>query len=72
MLVPQAENDELRLQEIEDRKKIQHLIGVSNPLQQEITYERGGLPSSVTIYPNRCARAAVSTDSYRPRRRHGR
>lgn len=49
----QAENDELRLQEIEDRKNIQHLLGVTKPVQQEITYERGGLPSSVTVYPNR-------------------
>ena len=50
----QAENDELRLQEIEDRKKIGHLLAVSAPLQQEVTYDRAGLPSSVTVYPHSC------------------
>jgi len=31
----QAENDELKLQEVEDRRRIQHLLQLLNPSEQE-------------------------------------
>ncbi|KOO33887.1 coiled-coil domain-containing protein 77-like protein [Chrysochromulina tobinii] len=34
----QAENDELRIQELEDRRKIQHLLSLVDPLVQDTTY----------------------------------
>lgn len=33
-----AENDRLKLQELEDRKKIQHLLSLTCPSETEITY----------------------------------
>lgn len=35
-----AENDRLKIQEVEDRKRIQHLLTLSQPLGGEITYFR--------------------------------
>lgn len=40
LLALQAENDELKLQELQDRKRIQHLLAMTQPLEQEITYIR--------------------------------
>ena len=53
LLKLQSDNDELRLQEIEDRKRIQHLLAMHGPLEQEITYSREGKPSTVTVFPRR-------------------
>jgi len=36
-----AENDRLKILELEDRKKIQHLLGLTQPVEQETTYFRG-------------------------------
>lgn len=47
----QAENDELKLQEIQDRQRIQQLLSMTQPLEQTITYKQDGMPSSVTAYP---------------------
>lgn len=35
-----AENDRLKIREVEDRKKIQHLLTLTHPLGGEITYFR--------------------------------
>ena len=51
LLKLQSENDELRLQEVEDRKRIRHLLAMHGPLEQEITYNRDGKPNTVTVYP---------------------
>lgn len=51
LLKLQSDNDELRLQEVEDRKRIQHLLAMHSPLEQEITYNREGQPSTVTVFP---------------------
>lgn len=42
----QAENDDLRLQEAEDRRRIHHLMSVSGPIDQEVTLQSGTAPSS--------------------------
>ena len=33
-----AENDRLKIREVEDRKKIQHLLSLTKPTDTEITY----------------------------------
>jgi len=43
-----AENDELRIQELEDRKRIQHLLALTQPMSQEVTYFRDCRPGKVT------------------------
>ena len=35
-----AENDRLKILELEDRKKIQHLLGLTAPVERETTYFR--------------------------------
>ena len=54
----QAENDELRIQELEDRRKIQHLLSLVDPLMQDTTYVRDAPPETMTLHPH--ARATVS------------
>jgi coiled-coil domain-containing protein 77 len=51
LLLLQAENDELKLQEIQDRQRIQQLLALTQPLEQTVTYKQGGAPSSITAYP---------------------
>ena len=53
LLKLQSEHDELRLQEVEDRKRIRHLLAMHGPMEQEITYNRDGKPNTVTVYPRR-------------------
>eukprot|EP00466_Bigelowiella_natans_P003307 jgi/Bigna1/90505/estExt_fgenesh1_pg.C_720035 len=38
------ENDRLRIQEDEDRKRIQHLLALTKPVQQEVTFFRDRVP----------------------------
>ena len=40
MLRLYAENDRLKIQELEDRKKIQHLLGLTEPMNPATTYFR--------------------------------
>jgi hypothetical protein len=47
----QAENDELRLQEAEDRRRLQHLMSLTHPVDQEVTLSRGAEPTSGVLYP---------------------
>jgi len=42
-----AENDELRVRELEDRKRIQHLLALTQPVGQEVTYFRSAKPEKV-------------------------
>lgn len=51
LLLLQAENDELKLQEIQDRQRIQQLLAMTQPLEQTVTFKQGGAPSSVTAFP---------------------
>ena len=48
----QAENDELRMQAAEDRRHIQHLTSLHNPVSQEVTLQKGGQPSSAASSRN--------------------
>ncbi len=43
-----AENDELRIQELEDRKRIQHLLALTQPVSQEVTYFRDCRPGKIS------------------------
>ncbi|KIZ06949.1 Coiled-coil domain-containing protein 77 [Monoraphidium neglectum] len=49
LLALQAENDELKLQELDDRKRMQHLLAMTQPLEQQITYRGDGLPAASTL-----------------------
>ena len=42
-----AENDRLKIQELEDRKKIQHLLSLTHPTDTEITYFVKDHPSNI-------------------------
>lgn len=59
----QAENDELKLQELEDRKRIQHLLALTRPLEQEVGAPAGptqrGLGRPARTWPcrTRCSPA---------------
>lgn len=58
LLQLQGENDSFKLQEIEDRKKIQHLLSVTNPSEQEITYNQGKRPDVAIFLPQDTQKAA--------------
>lgn len=45
-----AENDQLKIQELEDRKKIQHLLALTKPVAQEVTFFRDCRPNKVTKF----------------------
>ena len=47
----QAENDELRLQEAEDRRRIKQLMAFSCPVDQEVTLQTKSQPTSGISYP---------------------
>ena len=44
-----AENDRLKIRELEDRKKIQHLLSLSKATEPEITYFHHQPPSKAII-----------------------
>lgn len=44
----QRENDGLRIQEVEDRKKIRDLLAMTQPVQQEVTYFKDSRPEAIT------------------------
>ena len=50
LLSLQAENDELRLQELGDRQRMQQLLAASRPLEQSVALRGdGGLPAVVAV-----------------------
>jgi len=55
----QAENDELKIQEVEDRRKIQHLLSLVEPVMQDVTYIRDSAPETMTIHAH--ARATTTS-----------
>ncbi|KAK9865785.1 hypothetical protein WJX84_006592 [Apatococcus fuscideae] len=61
LLQLQADNDELRLQESEDRRRIQHLLAITQPMEQEITYQHAKQPHAVTLYPHRPPAGSADT-----------
>lgn len=50
LLQLQAENDELRLLEMENRQQIQHLTALVDPINQAVTFHRDQDPSSDIVY----------------------
>jgi len=45
------ENDRLRIQEKEDRKRIQHLLAMAKPIEQQVTFARNKKPRLVARLP---------------------
>ena len=52
LLELQAENRQLRIQEAEDRKRIQQLLSLTKPVQQEVTFMRDVRPTKLTTTPS--------------------
>ena len=46
-----AENEELRVQALEDRRKIQHLLALTQPVSQEVTFFKDCRPQMVQKFP---------------------
>jgi len=44
-----AENDRLKIKELEDRKKIQHLLSLTKPVSAETTYFIKEPPAKVVV-----------------------
>ncbi|GMF18513.1 unnamed protein product [Phytophthora fragariaefolia] len=55
----QAENKTLKLQEQDDRQKIQHLLELTQPITEQVTFFRDCRPGTRTTYPS--GRAPTST-----------
>lgn len=55
LLALQAENDDLKLQEVQDRKRIQQLLAMTQPYEQEMTYDKAAAPQTVTMQANSSA-----------------
>lgn len=48
----QSENDQLKMEQIEDRRRIQHLLALTQPIQQEVTFFRDCRPGTMTKLPS--------------------
>ncbi|GMF26918.1 unnamed protein product [Phytophthora lilii] len=48
----QAENKNLKLQEQDDRQKIQHLLALTQPITEQVTFFRDCRPGTRTTYPS--------------------
>ena len=62
LLKVQAENDELKLQEVEDRRRIQHLLQLMNPAEPEVAFSREsppGEPAATASYAKNTANADI-------------
>ena len=56
----QAENDQLKIQELEDRRRIQHLLALTQPVSQEVTFFRDCRPAKMTRFPKTLSFAEYS------------
>jgi hypothetical protein len=66
LLALQAENDELKLQELEDRKRIQQLLAMTRPLEQQVAYAGGALPAASALPAGAAAAAAQQHAGQQP------
>lgn len=64
LLAMQAENDELKLQEVEDRRRIQHLLALLQPSEQEITFSRDAPPDVMLLYSKGSGAAACAPGAH--------
>jgi len=51
LLVLQSQNDSLRLQELEDRNRIHHLLALTQPVEEGIEYSLNEPPQKYVVYP---------------------
>ncbi|KAG1691902.1 hypothetical protein DVH05_026063 [Phytophthora capsici] len=56
----QAENKTLKIQEQDDRLKIQHLLALTQPISEQVTFFRDCRPGTRTTYPSRQTPAPVT------------
>lgn len=57
LLQLQAENDELRLHDMESQQRIQHLTALIDPINQAVTFNRDQDPLSDVVYPQKKGKA---------------
>jgi coiled-coil domain-containing protein 77 len=69
LLAMQAENDELKLQEVEDRRRIQHLLQLMNPSEQEVTFSRDAPPETIALHPKATAQADLRRREHQQQQR---
>ena len=46
-----SENEQLKVQELDDRRRIAHLLALTKPVSQEVTFFRDCRPGKMTRYP---------------------
>lgn len=57
-----AENDRLKIRELEDRKKIQHLLSLSTTTEPEITYFHRQPPARAVVNQHKSTSASSAGD----------
>ncbi|XP_043083812.1 coiled-coil domain-containing protein 77 isoform X2 [Puntigrus tetrazona] len=62
-----AENDRLKIRELEDRKKIQHLLALVGPDPGEVTYFHREPPHKVTVAQKKPQRSHEDSKAAKPR-----
>jgi len=61
-----AENDRLKIQELDDRKKIQHLLSLTHPTDTEITYFIKDHPTNIVQRSKEIKKKSLSTREESP------
>ena len=64
----QAENDQLRMNEAEDRRKIQHLLALVDPITQEVTYSRSQAPDTLNLHSHARSNLDAAQSDQQPRK----
>lgn len=67
LMAVQAECDELKLQEVEDRRRIQHLLQLMNPAEPEVNFSRDAPPAPVPSHQKLTANAEARARETAPK-----
>ena len=57
-----AENDRLKIRELEDRKRIQHLLSLTQPVNAETTYFHKEPPAKVVVHQHRRPKPPITPE----------
>ena len=57
-----AENDRLKIRELEDRKRIQHLLSLTQPVNAETTYFHKEPPAKVVVHQHRRSKPPITPE----------
>lgn len=67
----QAENDQLKMEQMEDRRRIQHLLALTQPIKQEVTFFKDCRPGKVTQLPLSSQKNPLDTRKEKTKDRFG-